>query len=388
MKTSTARLQQITPQFFAALNKRVASLQASGVDVIRLDVGSPDMPPAPHIIDALAQSASQADTHGYVPHQGPTQLRSAWVKMYQRQFGVDLDVEAEVVPLLGSKEGIFHLSQALLEPGDVVLIPDPSYLTYHVAAHLAGAESYFLPLLPERDYLPDFSNIPDRILQRSKLLWLNYPSNPTAAIAPPGFFAEALDFARQHDLLVAHDAAYNLITFGGYSAPSILQELGAKEVAIEFNSLSKAYNMAGWRVGAAVGNRAALRSLLTFKTHADSGHFLPILEAAATAMTGDQSWLVERNQVYEQRRDVVVSSLKSLGLPAARPKASIYVWSPVPAGWTAEAFTLAVLEEAHLSLTPGTVFGSRGQGYVRISLTTSLERIAEGMDRLESWMKK
>jgi len=225
-------------------------------------------------------------------------------------------------------------------------------------------------------------------LQRSKLLWLNYPSNPTSAIAPPGFFVEALDFAKQHDLLLAHDAAYNLVTFDGYRAPSILGEPGAKELAIEFNTLSKAYNMAGWRVGAAVGNRAALRSLLTLKTHADSGHFLPILQAATAAMTGDQSWLDERNQVYAQRRDVVVSSLERLGLPAARPQASLYVWSPVPAGWTAEAFSMAVLEEAHLSLTPGTVFGSQGQGYVRISLTTSLERMVEGMERLESWMNK
>ena len=388
MKTSTARLEQIAPQFFAALNKRVVALQESGVDVIRLDVGSPDLPPAPHIIEALIHSASQAQAHGYVSHQGPSQLRAAWAEMYRRQFGVELDVEAEVVPLLGSKEGIFHLSQALLEPGDVVLIPDPSYLTYHVAAHLAGAESYFLPLLPERSYLPDFNSIPDRILQRSRLLWLNYPSNPTAATAPAGFFAEALDFARQHDLLVAHDAAYNLITFDGYSAPSILQEPGAKKLAIEFNTLSKSYNMAGWRVGVAVGNRAVLRSLSTLKTHADSGHFLPILQAATAAITGDQSWLVERNQFYAQRRDVVVSSLNRLGLRADRPQASLYIWSPVPAGWTAEAFALSVLEEAQLSLTPGTVFGSQGQGYVRISLTSSLERITEGMDRLESWMKK
>lgn len=388
MKTSTVRLEQIAPQYFAALHNRVTALQEAGIDVIRLDLGSPDLPPAPHVVDALVRSASRPETHGYVSHQGPAQLRAGWAEMYQRYFGVELDAEAEVVPLLGSKEGIFHLSQTLLEPGDVVLIPDPSYLTYHVAAHLAGAESYFMPLLAERGYLPDFKSIPAGVLQRSRLLWLNYPSNPTAAIAPEGFFAEAVQFARQHDLLVAHDAAYNLITFDGYQAPSILQEPGAKEVAIEFNTLSKAYNMAGWRVGVAVGNRAVLRSLLTYKTHSDSGHFLPILEAAMAALTGDQAWLVERNSVYAQRRDIVVGTLNRLGLPVTIPQASLYIWSPIPVAWTAEAFTLAALEEAHVSLTPGTVFGGQGRGFMRISLTTSLERIAEGMERLESWMKK
>jgi LL-diaminopimelate aminotransferase len=388
MKTATQRLSQLAPQYFAALQNRLAALQTSGFDVIRLDVGSPDMPPAPHITEALIRSAALPDTHGYISHQGPHFLRSAWAELYRRQFGVILDMEAEIVPLLGSKEGIFHLSQALLEPGDVALVPDPAYPTYSMGAHFAGAETYFMPLLLERGYLPDFQAIPQDILLRSKLLWLNYPANPTAAIAPASFFAEALEFARRHDLLVCHDAAYSLVTFDGYQAPSILQEPGAKDQAIEFNTLSKSYNMAGWRVGAALGNRAALRSLSALKTHADSNHFLPILSASAVAMTGDQSWLVERNQVYVQRRDLVVNALNRLGLSVSSPQASLYVWSPVPTGWTAEAFTATVLEKAHLSLTPGTVFGRQGQGYVRITLTAPGERIAEGMQRLESWMKK
>jgi LL-diaminopimelate aminotransferase len=388
MKTGTHRMGQLAPQFFAALQNKIATLQASGCDVIRLDVGSPDMPPAPHITEALIHSASQPETHGYVSHRGPVFLREAWAELYRRQFGVDLDIEAEIVPLLGSKEGIFHLSQALLEPGDVALVSDPAYPTYSMSAYFAGAETHFMPLCPERNYLPDFQAIPADILRRSKLLWLNYPSNPTAAIAPVSFFKEALDFASQHDLLVCHDAAYSLVTFDGYQAPSILQEPGAKDVAIEFNTLSKSYNMAGWRVGAAVGNRAALHSLSALKTHADSSHFLPVLIASAVAMTGDQNWLVERNRVYAQRRDLLVSELNRLGLQAACPQASLYVWSPVPAGWSAEDFTAAVLEEAHLSLTPGTVFGQGGQGYMRITMTASLERIAEGMQRLESWVKK
>jgi LL-diaminopimelate aminotransferase len=388
MKTATARMGQLAPQFFAALQSKVAALQASGVDVIRLDVGSPDLPPAPHITEALVQAAAQPTAHGYVSHHGPNFLRAAWAELYRRQFAVNLDEESEIVPLLGSKEGIFHLSQALLEPGDVVLVPDPAYPTYSMGAHFAGAETYFLPLLPEIGYLPDFQAIPQDILRRSKLLWLNYPANPTSAIAPAGFFAQALEFARQHDLLVCHDAAYSLVTFDGYQAPSILQEPGAKNQAIEFNTLSKSYNMAGWRVGAAVGNRAALRSLSVLKTHADSSHFLPIMSASAVAMTGDQDWLVERNQTYARRRDLLVNSLNAMGLRVAPPQASLYVWSPVPMGWSAEEFTIAVLEEAHLSLTPGTVFGQQGQGFMRITLTASLERIAEGMQRLENWMKK
>jgi LL-diaminopimelate aminotransferase len=388
MKTATQRMSQLAPQFFAALQNRVADLQVSGYDVIRLDVGSPDMPPAPHIIEALVRSASQPDTHGYISHQGPRILRSAWAELYRREFGVDLDVDAEIVPLLGSKEGIFHLSQALLEPGDVALVPDPAYPSYSMGAHFAGAETYFIPLLQERGYLPDFQAIPQDILQRSKLLWLNYPSNPTAASASTGFFEQALEFARRHDLLVCHDAAYSLVTFDGYRAPSILQGAGTKETAIEFNTLSKSYNMAGWRVGVAVGNRAALRSLSVLKTHADSSHFLPILNASVAAMTGEQGWLVERNQAYAQRRDVVVSALTQMGFSVSLPQASLYVWSSIPLGWTSEDFTAAVLEEVHLSLTPGTVFGRQGQGFMRITLTAPVERVAEGMQRLESWMKK
>jgi LL-diaminopimelate aminotransferase len=388
MKTATQRMGQLAPQYFAALQNKVADLQAAGYDVVRLDVGSPDMPPAPHIIEALIHSASQPDAHGYISHQGPRFLRSAWAELYRRQFGVDLDVDAEIVPLLGSKEGIFHLSQALLEPGDVALVPDPGYPTYSIGAHFAGAEAYFIPLLQELGYQPDFQAVPQDILQRSKLLWLNYPANPTAAIAPTGFFAEALEFARRHDLLVCHDAAYSLVTFDGYQAPSILQEPGAKEVALEFNTLSKSYNMAGWRVGVAVGNRAALRSLSVLKTHADSSHFLPILNASVAAMTGDQGWLVKRNQAYAQRRDVVIKALKRMGISVSLPQASLYVWSPIPMGWTSEDFTASVLEEAQLSLTPGTVFGRQGQGYMRITLTASVERVAEGMQRLENWMMK
>jgi LL-diaminopimelate aminotransferase len=387
MKTSTHRMSHLAPQFFASLNSQLTALHADGCDVIRLDVGSPDLPPATHIIEALGSSASQPDSHGYVSHNGPRALRQAWGEMYRRLYRISLDVEAEIVPLMGSKEGIFHLSLALLDPGDVVLVPDPAYPTYSIGAHFAGAETHFMPLLPGNDYLPDFKAIPESVSNRARLLWLNYPGNPTAAVAPLGFFVEALNYADRYGLLVCHDAAYTQVTFDGYQAPSILQETGAKDIAIEFNTLSKSHNMAGWRVGAALGNPAALRSLSILKTHADSSHFLPILKAAESAMNGSQDWLVERNAVYARRRDLVIEALSRMGMASAKPLASLYVWSQVPQGWTSIDFAAAVLEGAQVSLTPGTVFGGHGEGYIRIALTAPLERTAEAMQRIESWMK-
>ena len=326
-------MQSAAPLFFATLGERIAALQQRGYDVIRLDIGSPDLPPAPHILEALAQAARQADAHGYQPHNGTAGLRRAWAEMYARLYQVQLDPQREVLPLLGSKEGIFHLPLAVIDPGDVVLVPNPGYVTYTQGARFAGGEPYDLPLLPERDFLPDLDSIPENILKRARLLWLNYPSNPTAATAPLEFFAEAVAFARQHDLLVCHDAAYSQVSFDGFQPPSLLQAPGAKEVAVEFNTLSKSHNMAGWRVGAAVGQPEVLRALYNLKTNADSGHFLPVLAAATAAMTGDQTWLQERNLVYQERRDRVMQALRELSWQAATPRASLYVWFHVPQGW-------------------------------------------------------
>jgi LL-diaminopimelate aminotransferase len=244
-----------------------------------------------------------------------------------------------------------------------------------------------MPLLPEHDYLPDLQSIPLAVLQRAKLMWLNYPSNPTAATAPLAFFHQAVDFARQHDLLLCHDAAYMQVTFDGWQAPSLLQVPGAAQVAVEFNTLSKSHNMAGWRTGALLGNPDALRTLFTLKTNADSSHFLPIFEASIAALTGDQGWLAGRNLVYQERRDVILSALQALGLKARVPQASLYVWCPIPAGWKSEAFVTAALEHAHVSFTPGTVFGAGGEGFIRISITAPIERIRLGMQRLKDWMK-
>jgi LL-diaminopimelate aminotransferase len=382
MKTYSERMRSFSGHFFAELNSRIQELQARDIDVIRLDVGSPDLPPAPEIIEALNRSAAHPDHHGYQPYRGPQELRMAWAGMYQHLYQVKLDPESEIIPLMGSKEGIFNLVMASINPGEVVLLPDPGYLTYDRATRFAGGEPLYLPLLPENNFLPELQNLPEHLLKRAKLLWLNYPNNPTAATANLDFFSRAIAFARQYDLLVCHDAAYTQVTFDGYQSPSILQVPGAKEVAMEFNTLSKSHNMAGWRTGVAVGNSSALQSLYTLKTNVDSGQFLPIMEAATAALTGDQSWLVDRNEIYQQRRDLVIAALHASGLNARLPQGSLYIWCPVPAGWSSEGFTSALLDQAHISLTPGSIFGKYGEGYVRISITAPLERLEEAMQRM------
>lgn len=389
MTPSTAtRMQSIQTQFFAGLGAKISALEAAGKPVIRLDVGSPDMPPQAHILEALWNSARRADTHGYQPHNGSRALLDAWAQMYQRVYGVQIQAEKEVVPLLGSKEGIFHLTQAFIGAGDVVLIPNPGYLTYESATRFAGGEPYFMPLLPENDYLPDFGAIPEEVAQRAKIMWLNYPNNPTAAVAPLDFFRKAVDFGRKYQLLVCHDAAYSQVVFDGTRAVSIFEADAEKEVSVEFNTLSKSHNMAGWRVGAALGNAQAIKTLYTLKTQLDSGHFKPILEAAVAAMMGDQSWLEERNRIYQERRDILVAGLREIGLEPRIPKASLYVWSPVPPGWSSEGFCQSLLEEVQVSFTPGTVFGKYGEGYVRICVCAEAHVIEAAMERLKGWVKQ
>ncbi len=363
-------------------------MQAAGADVIRLDEGSPDMPPAPPIIQALTETAARPDAHSYQSHRGPLELRLAWAAMYHRLYEVNLDPETEIIPLIGSKEGIFHLLQALIGPGDLALIPDPGYITYTRGTLFAGGEAYYFPLLAERGYLPDLATIPVDAAQRAKVLFLNYPNNPTAAVATLEFLAQAVEFARTYDILLCYDAAYSQVTFDGYLAPSPLQIPGAREVVVEFNTLSKSHNMAGWRVGAALGQPEALKVLFNLKTNADSGHFYPIMHAAALAMTGDQAWLAERNQVYSQRRDVIVKALRGIGLAAESPHGSLYVWSPIPPGFTSNEFVATVLEQAQVSFTPGTLFGHNGEGYIRIAFIAPLARIEEAMQRLKKYMER
>jgi LL-diaminopimelate aminotransferase len=290
--------------------------------------------------------------------------------------------------LIGSKEGIFNLSQVLVNPADLVLLPDPCYPVYPVGALIAQAETYSMPLLAENDFLPDLDAIPEAVANRAKLMWLNYPNNPTGAVAPYEFFEQVIAFARKHEIVVAHDAPYMEVCFDHYRAPSILQVPGAREVAVEFNSLSKTYNMAGWRVGMAVGNPQIIKLLGTYKSQQDSSMFKPMMTAAETALLGDQDWIDARNQVYQERRDVIVSTLLDLGFKLQVPKASLYVWARLPEGWDDSiAFCDRMLRETGVSVTPGVVYGPSGAGYVRISLVTPVERLAEAMGRMSTWMK-
>jgi LL-diaminopimelate aminotransferase len=380
------RMERMPPYFFARLGSRIAEVRAQGMDVIRIDIGSPDLPPAPSIIDTLVENARRPDMHGYGPFGGPETFREAVAVHYDQRFGVQLNAEEQVLGLVGSKEGLFNLTQAMVDPGDVVLVPDPGYPVYTSAAQFAGAEVVTMPLHAENGFLPEFTAIPDEILKRTRLMWLNYPNNPTGATADVAFFQSAVDLAREVGFLIAHDAPYTEVCFDGFAAPSLLQVPQATDVAVEFNSLSKAYNMAGWRVGMAIGNETAIKALATVKSQMDTSQFRPIWAAATAALTGDQSWLEERNAVYESRRDLVLEALASAGMAAAKPKAALYVWAPLPTGETSSvAFCERLLSETGVSVTPGVAFGPGGEGYVRISLGTARDRMAEAMARLKAW---
>lgn len=382
------RIASFKPYFFASLNQRITDLRTRKVDVIRLDMGSPDLAPAEFIVKALVDASHRADQHGYSPIGGSERFKKAVAIYYGNRFGVELDAPSEVLGLIGSKEGLFNLSQVMINPGDVALVPDPGYPVYSASTIIAGGEAYAMPLVEENHFLPNLDAIPEGVLKKAKILWLDYPNNPTGAVASLEFFKKAVDFARQHGLLIAHDAPYVDVSFEGYHPPSLLQIPGAKDVAIEFNSLSKTYNMAGWRIGMAVGNPQVISYLNTYKSQVDSSQYGPILAAAEAAMTGDQSWLVERNKIYQERRDAVVRAAQDAGLELVPPKAAIYVWVKIPAGEKSVDFCNRLLDETGVSTTPGVVYGQHGEGYMRISLVIPVERIREAMGRLTKWVKE
>jgi len=382
------RISSFEPYFFASLGKKIAQMKKQGTDVIRIDMGSPDLPPADFIIDELIKNSKRPDTHGYSPIGGTPAFKQAVAEYYLDRFEVNLDPNTEVVGLIGSKEGLFNLSQVILNPGDVALVPDPGYPVYSASGIIAGGEVVHFPLLAENQFLPDLDAFPADVLERAKILWLNYPNNPTGAVASMQFFEEVVSFARKHKILIAHDAPYVDICFDGYHAPSILQVPGAKDVAVEFNSLSKTYNMAGWRLGMAAGNPDVIDYLFTYKSQMDTSTFSPIFSAGVTALTGDQGWLEERNLVYKERRDLVVEGLRSAGLTLEIPRAAIYVWANLPKGETDSiAFCSRLLDETGVSTTPGIVYGEHGEGFLRVSLGTATPRIKEAMDRLVNWKR-
>lgn len=376
------RLQGLPPYLFAEIDRMKQEALRRGMDLISLGIGDPDLPTPPHIVRRLQAAATNAKHHQYPSYEGMREFREAAANWYRRRFGVILDPETEVLSLIGSKEGIGHLPLAFVNPGDVVLIPDPGYPVYQAGAIFAGGVPYSLPLLKENGFLPDLKAIPPDVLRRARILWLNYPNNPTAAVAPLEFFAEAVAFASQHNLILAHDLAYSEIAYDGYLPGSLLAVPGAKEVAIEFHSLSKTYNMTGWRIGFAVGNAEILEGLGRIKTNLDSGVFQAVQEAGIEALTGPQDCVEAMRKVYQERRDILVEGLLSLGYQVEKPKASFYVWIGVPKGFTSMAFTAHLLSRAGIVTTPGVGFGQHGEGYIRAALTVDVSRIREAVERL------
>jgi LL-diaminopimelate aminotransferase len=373
------RISSLPPYMFAELDRKIEAKRAEGVDVISLGIGDPDQPTPRHIVEALQEAAEDPATHQYPSYWGLPALRKAIAAWYGTRFGVDLDPDTEVLPLIGSKEGIAHLAWAFIDPGDEALVPDPGYPVYAASVALAGGTAVSLPVRPERGFLPDLADV--RVTAGTRMLWLNYPSNPTAAVAELDVFEEAVAFAREHDVLLVHDGAYTEMTYDGFVAPSVLQAEGAREVAIEFGSPSKTYNMTGWRVGWAVGNAGAIRALSTLKTNLDSGIFNAIQRATVAAVSGPQEPVDEMRAIYAKRRDLVVSTLNGLGWDLEAPRGSLYVWVPT-LGRTSAELGEVLLERAGVVVSPGPGYGAGGEGYARISLTVPDDRLAEAMDRV------
>lgn len=384
---AAARMVRIPVSHWGEIMRLISELKAKGMDVIRLDVGDPDLPPSAETIETLNAAVREPGVHGYPGVSVIPPLRRALADYYQRRFGVALDPDREVLPLIGSKEGIAHAAWAFVDPGDLVLVPEPAYPTYRQGVDLAGGEVVVLSLSPERGYLPDLQAIPEATARRAKMLWLNYPHNPTGAVASLEFFAEAVDFARRYDLVLCHDAPYGDVYYDGYKPVSALQAPGAKEVALEFNSLSKTYNMAGWRVAMAVGSPAAVGQLARVKSVTDSGIFVPIQRAAIAALNGDQTWLEPRNAIYQQRRDLIFATLQELGLSPLKPLAGLYVWARVPALYNSHSFTRALLEQQGVAVSPGAMYGQGGEGFVRYSVTAATPRVEEAMRRLRAFCR-
>lgn len=385
MKTASC-LKKMAPYLFAQIDAKRDALIAEGHDVISLGIGDPDMPTPRHIVDAMVKAVQKPQNHQYPDYAGSLDFRKACASYMSERFDVDLDPKSEILALIGSKEGIAHLHTAFVDPGDYVLAPSIGYPVYSGGATLQSANTYFMPMKEENGFLADFSNIPEEVLSKAKIMFLGYPNNPTGACATDEYFDRAIEFCIEHGILLAHDNAYCDICYDGYLAPSILERPRAKECCIEFFSLSKGYNMTGWRIAFACGNEQAVQALGTIKNNLDSGQFTAIQEAAIAALTGDQDCVKQMCEIYQARRDAIVGALRSIGLECAAPKATIYVWCKVPEGETSESFATKLLERAHVIVTPGSGYGPDGEGFIRISLTTPDERLMEAVERIKSTM--
>jgi LL-diaminopimelate aminotransferase len=376
------RLEAIPPYMFAELERRVAAKKEAGIDVISLGIGDPDTPTYPHIVEAMQAAVADPGTHQYPSNRGRPEFREAFAGFYRRRFGVEIDADSEVIPAIGAKECIYNLCFAFLDPGGAALASDPGYPVYTGGPLLAGAEGILMPLVPELGFAPDLDAIPEEALDRARLLFLNYPNNPTGAIAADGLFERVVELARDHEILVVHDNAYSETTYDGYVAPSFLATPGAKDVGVEVFSLSKSYNMTGWRCAAILGNADAIASYWRLKTNVDSGLFEAVQLAGVAALEGPQTAVEEMNAVYARRRDLVIAALREIGVDVQPPKGTIYVWAPVPEGHTSTSFCELVLEQAAVVISPGSMYGPGGEGFFRISLTTPDERITEAVERM------
>jgi LL-diaminopimelate aminotransferase len=379
------RVENLPPYLFVEISRKIAERKARGEDVVSFGIGDPDIPTPPHIIERLCKEAHVPANHRYPESEGLPELRKTIANWYQKRFGVSLDPEKEVAPLIGSKEGIAHVALCLLNPGDMALITDPGYPVYAIGTSLVGGVPYYLPISPQNSFLPDLDNIPAHILEKARILWLNYPNNPTGAVADLKFFDKAVQFAKKHNICICHDGPYSEVAFDGYTPVSFMQAEGAKDVGIEFHSLSKTYNMTGWRIGMAVGNAAVINALKTVKSNIDSGIPQAIQYAAIEALNGPQECIKEHNNIYQQRRDLIVDTLNKMGLETIPPKASLYIWAKVPNGYTSVEFATDLLDKVGVVVIPGIGYGQNGEGYIRLSVTIADASLLKGLSRMAQW---
>ncbi|MDP9189512.1 MAG: LL-diaminopimelate aminotransferase [Actinomycetota bacterium] len=378
------RLEAIPPYMFAELERKIERKREQGVEVISLGIGDPDTPSFRYVVEAMREAVGDPSTHKYPSNRGRPEFREAFADFYMRRFGVEIDAVDEVIPAIGAKECIYNLCFAFLDPGDVALAADPGYPVYTGGPVLAGAEAHLLPLVPALGFAPDLDAIPAEKLAAARLMFINYPNNPTGAVVPDGFFERVVELAREHEFLVVHDNAYSETTYDGYVAPSFLQTPGAKQVGVEVFSLSKGYNMTGWRCAAILGNAEAVKTYWRLKTNVDSGLFEAVQLAGAAALRGARKHVEEMCSIYARRRDLAVEALGAIGVDVSAPKGTIYIWAPVPEGHTSTSFAELVLEEAGVVVSPGSMYGPSGEGFFRISLTTPDELLTEALQRLRA----
>ena len=379
------RIKNLPPYLFVEITEKIAEKRAKGKDIVSFAIGDPDIATPPHIVERLCQAARDPVNHRYPETGGLPQLRQAIAEWYKKRFGVSLDAEKEVLPLIGAKEGVAHIALCFIDPGDIALVPDPAYPVYSKGTVFAGGEPYYMPLTEENNFLPALDTIPPQVLKQAKLLWINYPNNPTGAVADLDFFNRVVEFANQHDLAVCHDGPYTEVTYDGYQPVSFMQAGGAKEIGVEFHSLSKSYNMTGWRIGMVVGNATMIDALKKVKSNLDSGVPQAIQYAAIEALTGPQDCIQEHNAIYQRRRDLMIDTLNNIGLKARAPRAGLYVWAKVPPGYTSIDFANDLLEQVGVVVTPGIGYGKNGEGYVRLSLTVPDAALVKGLSRLSGW---